>query len=143
MSGEHLIERLVGAWQLSRVISNGASYRGRAVWRPEAGHLHYREDGTMRLADGRIFSCYRSYLFQLDELRLTVYFDEQPPRLFHRMELKAGDDGTFRAEGHHDCGRDRYLTTYEIGNFIRIVHDVKGPFKDYRLIGTYQRQTVR
>lgn len=143
MSSEPLIERLLGSWHLSRVVSNGASYRGRAVWKPEAGHLRYREDGTMRLADGRSFPCYRSYLFHLDALTLAVYFDERPPRLFHRMQLQAGRDDTFIGEGHHDCGRDRYVTTYEIADRIRIVHEVKGPCKDYRMIGTYRRQTVR
>lgn len=138
------LRRLEGQWHLHRKISDGSIFHGRAAWlRDGTDLLRYREEGTMRLAGGASFPCYRTYLYRQQPFGFSVFFDERPERLFHEVELLAGPDGALVGEAPHLCGRDLYETRYELGASLTITHRVTGPRKDYVMIGTYARQTVR
>jgi hypothetical protein len=132
------IQGLKGSWRFTRLIDNGARMEGLAVFTPRAdGWLHYREDGTMRLPDGQTFEAYRSYLYAPMAVGFAVYFDEDPPRLFHEITLS--DDLTGRAP--HQCSADLYESEYrflEDGSFT-VVHAVTGPKKSYRMETFYRR----
>lgn len=133
------IQGLTGTWHFTRAIDNGARMDGTAVFTPRAeGWLHYREDGTMRLPDGQTFQSYRSYLYAPIEGGFAVYFDEDPPRLFHEIHL--GPDLIGGAP--HQCAADLYDSRYQFhpdGSFT-LVHAVTGPKKGYRMETLYRRQ---
>lgn len=133
------IQGLTGTWRFTRTIDNGARMEGIALFTPrEEGWLHYREDGTMRLPGGQSFEAYRSYLYAPMAGGFAVYFDEDPPRLFH--EILLGDGLTGHAP--HQCAADLYESAYRFskdGSFT-VVHAVSGPKKGYRMETIYRRE---
>jgi len=96
------------------------------------GMLKYREEGRVRLADGRAFDGHREYLFERAAGGFVVLFAEHPPRLFHRIEI-ARDGDALIGSATHRCAPDTYDSLYKFlgdGSFV-VQHTVRGPRKDY------------
>jgi len=136
---DQLWRRLAGAWSFERTIEGQASMHGTATFcsMPGAAHdtLHYREEGRLRLLDGRAFDAHREYLYQRRPNGFAVLFAERPPRLFHEIALQTGDaDGTaWTGTAAHQCAADLYDSHYRFltdGGFT-LRHIVRGPRKDY------------
>jgi hypothetical protein len=139
-----LFDRLEGAWDLVRTIEDQATMTGIAEFRrhgPDA--LAYREEGRVRLADGKAFDAHREYLFERAPHGFLVCFAEEPPRLFHRIELmRAGD--ALAGSATHQCAPDVYDSNYRFladGTF-SIRHMVRGPRKGYVSVTMFTRKAL-
>ena len=137
-----LFDALEGAWALHRTIQPAGRFDGTARFeRVDANTLQYRERGMLSLPDGPPIEGTREYIYRLEGDRLCAYFPEEPPRLFQCMELQSAADGKAMAgEAKHRCAADDYNSSYEFhsdGTF-RIVHEVKGPRKNYTLVTEYE-----
>ena len=105
------------------------------------GQFGYREQGQLRLSDGRLIDAERCYIFAEDAAGFRVLFSESPPRLFHRIALSRVGPNLI-GDGIHLCGDDRYDSRYEFrvdGSFI-VRHGVVGPRKRYTIETRYCRQ---
>lgn len=123
------------------------AWHGRLPPVPGAAHstLHYREEGRLRLLDGRAFDAHREYLYQGRPGGFAVLFAEQPPRLFHETALRPGDDETSAWIGTaaHLCAADLYDSLYRFladGSFT-LRHTVRGPRKDYVSLTRFRATT--
>lgn len=140
-----LFDRLEGAWDLGRTIQDQATMTGIARFRrhdPDA--LEYREEGRVRLADGRAFDAHRQYRFERAPRGFLVFFAEEPPRLFHRIELMRDGDA-LAGSATHQCAPDVYDSNYRFltdGSFF-IRHAVRGPRKDYVSVTMFRRAAAR
>jgi len=107
--------------------------RGIAVFeRLDNGAFKYREEGRLRLVDGKAFDAHREYRFERTPRGFAVYFDEAPPRLFHQIEVLRHGAG-FAGSATHLCAPDTYDSSYRFaadGSFA-IQHTVHGPRKAY------------
>ena len=139
---EQLFGHLRGRWRLDRSIEGHAAMRGRATFAAaEEGRLHYREDGRLVLASGSEFDATREYIYAPRQHGFSVYFQEDPPRLFHDVVLVAGQGGEWLGEADHPCGEDHYRSFYRFlpdGSFV-IRHVVTGPRKGYTMVTNYSR----
>jgi len=73
-----------------------------------------------------------------------VYFAEEPPRLFHQIELRPDGDA-FAGSATHACSPDVYRSDYRFladGTFV-IRHAVRGPRKDYVSTTVFRRRETR
>ncbi len=140
-----LFDRLEGAWELGRSIESQAAMTGIAKFRrhgPDA--LEYREEGRVHLADGKTFDAHREYRFERAPHGFLVFFAEEPPRLFHRIELMRDGD-TLSGSATHLCAPDVYDSDYRFladGTFV-IRHAVRGPRKDYVSTTVFRRRAAR
>ncbi|WP_431511215.1 DUF6314 family protein [Variovorax sp. DAIF25] len=141
--------RLAGGWTFERTIEGQASMHGTAVFGPLPGAahatLHYREEGRLRLLDGRAFDAHREYLYQGRPGGFAVLFAEQPPRLFHEIALQPGDDeaSAWIGTAAHPCAADLYDSLYRFladGSFT-LRHTVRGPRKDYVSLTRFRAAT--
>ena len=140
-----LFRGLAGRWRQARTLSPGGAYNGEAVLAPiDATRLHYEEQGVLTLADGQRLAASRRYVFALEGGQIGVYFDEQPLRLFHRLDFARIADGSFLAKARHLCGTDDYLSTYAITSedAFAVTHRVAGPRKAYLMSTDYARSSV-
>ena len=130
---DDVFDRLEGVWLLARTIEGKASMTGTAVFtRLDTGLLKYREEGRIRLADGKVFDGHREYLYERSPGGFTVLFAENPPRLFHGIAI-ARDGDALVGSATHLCIADNYDSRYTFlsdGSFV-IAHTVNGPRKDY------------
>lgn len=137
-----VFDRLCGAWNLERTIEGQATMTGTAVFTAtEAGLLKYREEGRIRLADGKEFDGHREYLFERAPDGFLVHFAEAPPRLFHAIEV-VRDGDALAGSATHLCTPDTYDSRYRFlpdGSFT-IRHTVRGPRKDYLSATVYTRR---
>lgn len=138
-----IFSRLAGHWRQARMIAPGGIYRGEASFQVRDAHwLDYSEQGEITLPDRRQLQATQRYLFALEGHSISVYFNEAPPRLFHRLNF-AGHvvDGAAIAVASHQCGADFYQSTYKIHSADRfvIVHEVNGPRKAYVMTTDYCR----
>jgi hypothetical protein len=128
-----VFDGLEGAWRLARTIEGQAAMAGIAVFTATApGWLRYREEGRIRLADGKEFDGHREYLFERTPGGFSVHFAETPPRLFHAIAV-ARDGDALAGSATHLCTPDTYDSSYRFladGSFT-IRHTVRGPRKDY------------
>ena len=133
---------LIGEWSLARTVSTGEHMDGKLVFsRMDSSNLLANEAGEVHMASGNIVSATRQWIWRLAGDGLQVYFDEEPPRLYHQLKpvLRAG---AWHGEGHHDCQPDTYVGEYLFStNKIIIKQDVMGPKKDYQIISEYRRLT--
>ncbi|MGI9351435.1 MAG: DUF6314 family protein [Rhizobiaceae bacterium] len=131
---------LIGEWSLSRAISTGEQMEGSLVFsRMDSSNLQANEVGDMRMASGNVISATRQWIWRIGDAGLQIYFDEDPPRLYHQVKPVARA-GAWHGEGHHDCQPDTYVGDYLFSdNKIIIKQDVLGPNKDYQIISEYQR----
>lgn len=136
-----VFDRLTGAWTLERTIEGQATMTGMAVFTPTAqGWSRYREEGRIRLADGKEFDGHREYLFERAPGGFVVHFAESPPRLFHAIEV-VRDGDALAGSATHLCTPDTYDSSYRFladGSFV-IRHTVHGPRKDYLSATVFRR----
>jgi hypothetical protein len=139
-----LVARLAGTWELRRSIDDGSSMTGTATFTPYSeDRLDYREQGRLRLPDGRALEAERRYIFATEDDGFMVFFVETPPRLFHRIALERVGP-ILVGSGTHLCGDDHYASRYEFnadGSFV-IAHNVFGPRKAYAMETRYVRASV-
>ncbi|SDZ20791.1 hypothetical protein SAMN05518854_104234 [Variovorax sp. YR266] len=141
-TADTVFDRLVGAWDLERTIEGQASMTGTAMLTPlETGMLKYREEGRIRLADGKEFDGHREYLFERAPGGFVVHFAETPPRLFHAIGIMRDGDA-LAGSATHLCTPDTYDSSYRFladGSFT-IRHTVHGPRKDYLSATVFRRR---
>jgi hypothetical protein len=133
-SADTVFDRLEGGcWALDRRVEGQADMHGRATFqRLQGGMLHYREEGKVRLVDGKIFDAHREYRWSREARGFAVFFAESPPRLFHRIELAWQGDALVGSASHL-CAPDSYDSRYRFladGGFV-VRHLVRGPRKNY------------
>ncbi|MGJ7503412.1 DUF6314 family protein [Variovorax sp. ZT5P49] len=142
-TADTVFDGLVGAWDLERTIEGQASMTGVAVFTPlETGMLKYREEGRIRLADGKEFDGHREYLFERAPGGFVVHFAETPPRLFHAIGI-VRDGDALAGSATHLCTPDTYDSSYRFladGSFT-IRHTVHGPRKDYVSATVFRRRS--
>ena len=128
-----VFDGLAGAWDLDRTIEGKATMVGIAEFKLlETGQLKYREEGRIHLADGQAFDGHREYVFERSPDGFSVFFAENPPRLFHAIAIAREGDALVGSAGHL-CVADHYDSVYRFradGSFV-IQHTVNGPRKDY------------
>ena len=139
-----VFDGLEGAWDLDRTIEGQAAMTGTATFtRLETGAWKYREEGRIRLADGKEFDSHREYLFERAPGGFAVFFAEQPPRLFHGIVIVREGDA-LAGSATHLCTPDTYDSSYRFlgdGSFV-IRHTVHGPRKDYLSATTFKRRNA-
>ena len=117
-SADAVFDGLEGAWDLVRTIEKQATMTGIAVFTPDhAKMLKYREDGRIRLADGRELDAHREYRFE-----------------------RAAD--ALAGSAAHLCTPDTYDSNYRFlgdGSFT-IRHTVRGPRKAYVSATVFRRR---
>ncbi|MET3395484.1 DUF6314 family protein [Variovorax atrisoli] len=133
-SPDTVFDRLAGEWRLQRTIEGQATMSGvaRFTLLEAGGMLRYREEGRIRLADGKEFDGHREYLFERAPGGFVVHFAETPPRLFHAIAI-VRDGDVLAGSATHLCTPDTYDSSYRFlpdGSF-GIRHVVHGPRKDY------------
>lgn len=133
-SPETVFDRLAGEWSLQRNIEGQATMSGVASFTllETTGMLKYREEGRIRLADGKEFDGHREYVFERSPGGFVVHFAETPPRLFHAIVI-VRDGDALAGSATHLCTPDTYDSSYRFlpdGSFT-IRHVVQGPRKDY------------
>lgn len=137
-----VMTRLTGAWSFNRVIESQATMQGAATFTPlKDGSLAYREQGHLRLSNGTELQAERSYIFGKGEQGFRVFFEENPPRLFHAISLSASVGGALSGSARHLCNLDDYRSSYTFladGRFV-VRHVVSGPRKDYTMTTAYTR----
>jgi hypothetical protein len=145
-SADAVFDRLEGAWDLARTIECHATMAGVAVFtRQHAGLLKYREEGRIRLADGKAFDAHREYRFERTADGFSVFFEEEPPRLFHRIRIAHDAADALAGSAIHLCAPDVYDSHYRFladGSFA-IRHTVRGPRKDYVSATVFERRVNR
>lgn len=127
-----------GQWLLTKEISNGFSFDGEAVFSPNTdGDLLYEETGALRDDKCRMEGARARYVFRFAKDKMEMLYPESPPRLFQRFCL-AGENEC-AADSTHLCGSDLYRSRLLITgpDQFQLIHSVKGPQKDYRIIATY------
>jgi hypothetical protein len=137
-----VMPRLIGSWSFNRVIEGQATMQGAATFTPlNDGSLAYREQGHLKLSNGTELQAERSYIFSKGEQGFRVFFDENPPRLFHEVSLTASGGGGLSGSARHLCNLDDYQSSYTFladGGFA-VRHVVSGPRKDYTMTTAYTR----
>ncbi|WP_198083571.1 DUF6314 family protein [Variovorax sp. E3] len=143
-TADAVFDALAGAWTLARTIEGQASMTGIAVFTPGGqGVLKYREEGRIRLADGKEFDGHREYLFERAPGGFVVHFAETPPRLFHAIGI-VRDGDALAGSATHLCTPDTYDSSYRFladGSF-EIRHTVRGPRKDYLSATVFTRRAA-
>ncbi|GHF50816.1 DUF6314 family protein [Seohaeicola zhoushanensis] len=128
-----------GRWALSRVIDDALAGQrlmaeGFAQLAPDAQGLVYDETVELQLADGQRLNGTRRYLWRADPAGgIAVHFADG--RLFHRIA-----PGGVTSEDRHDCAPDLYVGAYDFTAWpmFRVVWQVRGPRKDYRMETLYR-----
>ncbi|MBK0326943.1 trigger factor [Rhodobacteraceae bacterium F11138] len=122
-----------GSWQLEREISHAdgtlAAFRGQALWQPDVQGLRYDETGHLTIQGRAPVTACQRYVWQPD---LTVWFADG--RFFHQVPAVGGATT-------HWCDPDRYEGVYDFDAWpaFRVIWQVDGPRKSYRMISTYRR----
>jgi len=135
-------EKLIGSWSFNRLIEGQATMQGIATFmRLNERSLAYREQGRLRLSNGTELQAERAYIFNKGDHGFRVFFEENPPRLFHEISLSASVGGALSGSAGHLCNLDNYQSSYTFladGRFV-VRHVVSGPRKDYTMTTTYTR----
>lgn len=141
-----VFESLKGQWNVKRVIDGQASSLGQARFELiTENELHYHENGTLILSDGKQFPASQSYIYRLDENTLHVYFAEAPVRVFHKIDLGTNPSGILEGSGLHICGEDCYQIRYLFfgSESFEIQYEIQGPSKDYTIVCSYSRDSKK
>jgi hypothetical protein len=137
-----VMARLTGSWSFNRIIEGQGTMQGLATFTPlDEGRLAYREQGHLTLLNGTALEAEREYIFSKGDRGFEVFFKENPPRLFHEIELAASVGGALSGSAGHLCNLDDYQSTYTFladGRFV-VRHVVSGPRKDYTMTTAYTR----
>lgn len=139
---DFICEALCGKWDISRRISPLAHFDGHAVFSQTQSHsFNYHETGILTLDQGAQFHASQNYIFEQEKAGFSIYFSEDPKRLFQKVSLNATQNNSLTGTAEHSCPPDTYLSTYSFfadGTF-SIQHHVNGPRKKYSLISTYKK----
>lgn len=139
-----MFDKLTGLWSIDRTMDGRALMRGTATFTATGDDaLAYHERGQITLASG-VFDAERRYVFRPLSRGFSVWFAEHPARLFHEIELAAGN-GALAGAAMHPCGEDIYRSRYvfrDDGSFTT-AHVVRGPRKDYALETRYRRTAMQ
>lgn len=125
---------LEGSWNLKRFIVNEGAVVGRAVFKrvnQDPLTLLYREDGIFTSESSQSeWNVFREFLYRLEEDKISAYFHEKPPRLFHTLVFDKDD-----AKACHLCGCDQYDAFYQFKSPREFTLDylIKGPKKDLKI----------
>ncbi len=140
-----VFDALEGIWTLDRTIEGQATMTGTAIFeRQGTGMLKFREEGRIRMNDGQSFDAHRQYRFEHASGGFSVYFDEEPPRLFHRIVIEH-DGSALTGSATHLCTPDTYDSSYRFlpdGSFV-IRHTVHGPRKAYVSTTIFRRSEAQ
>lgn len=132
---------LEGTWTFERTITPMVEVSGAACFtRQGPDEYAYRERARVKLANGQELQASREYRYHRQADGFDVWFEEDPPRLFHRVRLARIANG-LGANASHLCGQDHYLTRYAFldeGSFV-VEHRVEGPAKNYSIATLYRR----
>lgn len=105
-----------------------------------AGRYFYKEETELTLPSGEVLRGERAYIYQFQPRGFCVFFAQEPERLFQQVELTAKDGG-WQGRGEHVCGGDVYQSLYHFyDDGFRILHEVRGPRKNYRIDTVYTRK---
>ncbi|MEM7618568.1 MAG: DUF6314 family protein [Pseudomonadota bacterium] len=138
---DNLFVFFIGEWSLLREIDPHGSFEGTATFTPiNDNTLQYEEQGVLQLKEGHTLDdVTKRYLYKFEDEVLFIYFDDGPDkgRLFHQLEFD--DQGL--ATATHDCPPDVYQTKMHLksSDAFKIIHDVKGPRKDYKITSFYRK----
>jgi len=139
MPDQHL-PKYIGTWNLSRTISDGTQVTGRAVFaRAGEAALNYHEDVRAILPTGKSIEGAQKYTVQITGEHLEMYFCNgvNAGKLFQRFLVSAAESSSV-----HQCVKDTYRSTWMwiAADHFRLVHDVKGPAKNYLMTTDYFKE---
>lgn len=142
MTIRQLFHTLEGTWTIHRFIPGHGEIIGSAHFQKlatKSNLLHYREEGTFHLLNGKSHRVFRDYLYQLNKGQISVFFAEKPPRLFHTLKFI----NPSQARGTHICKCDHYDTVYQfdLPKIFSITHRIMGPKKDECIVTIYKPWT--
>lgn len=145
-----LFEGLEGIWKLQRHLGAQGHMQGVAHFQPcGEGVLHYQEQGTATLGNGKALLARRAYAYVYDQGTIAVHFWDQKykrpagllhPLQFHSCELSSQ---AVVATGMHKCAADVYKARYLFTNpqQFRLTYRVQGPHKNYTLTSHFSKVT--
>lgn len=138
---DKLLEWLAGAWSLERKISSGEQFSGSAIFEPcSETSLKLEESGTLFLQGGDSITANRNWVWHFEGENLSVFFDEDPLRLYHNVPLSR-DAETLAGMADHVCGKDVYAGEYRFSDdHFTIDQRVNGPAKNYTIASRYERK---
>ncbi|MEO0909499.1 MAG: DUF6314 family protein [Pseudomonadota bacterium] len=138
-----MFESWSGEWTLDREISPGFHFEGTATFEvlTESAYL-LRESGLLQRADSPPMNAARSWHWEVsDENQLKISYDENPPRLYHALNLQFVEARrTWVGQDLHLCEPDEYDGDYILGEKkLESIQTVSGPNKAYRVHSIFQR----
>lgn len=132
-NAENVFDRLEGTWTLNREIVGAARMTGTAVFRRlPNGLFAYREEARVQLENGKSHAGSQNYFYERAAGGFSVFFAEEPMRLFHAVAVVPEGDRLVGTTTHL-CIADTYDSRYvfnQDGSF-EVEHTVKGPRKEY------------
>ncbi len=137
-----IFHSLKGNWIFHRIISSHGTIEGTATFSRGSSEncLHYKEEGVFFDGSGKTYDTFREYFYQLDQDQISVYFCENPLRLFHTLsfvpKLKIPT-----ATASHLCKCDTYdaVYTFSAPDAFSLCYTIKGPQKDYCIQTDFKR----
>lgn len=135
-----LFASLEGSWKLSRTILNEGKVQGHAVFTkiPQSqAALLYREEGVFTSEDSKtVLTVFREYIYRLEQGKISAYFHEKTPRLFHTLVFEGAV-----AKAGHLCGCDQYDAVYHFKHPHTFTLDyvIKGPKKDLKIHTIFEK----
>ena len=121
-----------GAWSLDRRIRHDdgaeATCVGHATAVPDGAGLRWREEGRLRLPDGRSLAAHRTLLWRPAPEGVAVLFEDGRP--FHRIDLASP-----APRDEHLCAADLYRVAYDFASWPvwRMRWRVDGPRHAYAM----------
>lgn len=136
---EQVFRSLEGVWGFTRVIHGSGRMKGTATFVKKADStLLYYETGLLKLNDGASFESYRNYIYEWNDQKITVLFEDG--RFFHELDFETDMD----AKGHHECGLDLYRASYRFDgpHSFELQWAVTGPKKDYIIQTNFEKRVT-
>jgi hypothetical protein len=145
-----VFNHLAGSWQVERVIDGVPTVSGAANFKiQQPDELLYTEHGHITLPTGKQLPTRQSYIYRFNVDGISVFFDEEPLRLFHQIHFETNGDGVLHGRGSHQCKEDMYTVAYrfftnDAGQSLKgfqIEYKVEGPLKHSTILCLYQNPT--
>jgi Family of unknown function (DUF6314) len=143
-----LFKQLRGVWKIERRLGTQGHMKGIAYFQPWGkGVLHYQEQGSTTLGNGKALASYRAYAYVYDQGNIAVHFwdqqQRQPAGLLHTLQFHSTETTgqTLVATGTHRCTDDVYQACYTFVHHqhFRLTYQVQGPRKDYTIQTHFSR----
>jgi hypothetical protein len=136
----HFKKYFRGLWRIDRVIENArgekrGSMQGLArITAVSKQQLYYQESLRHRLEQGAFLDAHQSYLFELRNSSLKIYFPSRE-KLCHTLFLDLSFDAEGKAAASHLCDQDLYLAHFHLINtqHWKMIYHVEGPAKTYSI----------